>query len=270
MTLDGRLDVTIPASGKFTPGIYRIFNYGGTLTNKGLALGNMPASTTVALQTGVPGQINLINTTGILTALWDGSNPANYNNGVADGGAGVWNRNLSNQSWGDASSSVNSTYTPTSFVIFQGTAAPVTVDTSQGPISTSGIQFAVNGYSLNGGVITLLETESGTGSTTIRVGDGSAASSGYSATIGSVLQGSTQVTKEDSGKLVLSGVNTYSGGTAINSGTLSVASDSNLGAAAGALSLDGGTLEATGSFATTRATTITAKGVRSIPMPTRR
>ncbi len=260
LTLDGRLDVTIPASGKFTPGIYRIFNYGGTLTNKGLALGNMPASTTVALQTGVPGQINLINTTGILTALWDGSNPANYNNGVADGGAGVWNRNLSNQSWGDASSSVNSTYTPTSFVIFQGTAAPVTVDTSQGPISTSGIQFAVNGYSLNGGVITLLETESGTGSTTIRVGDGSAASSGYSATIGSVLQGSTQVTKEDSGKLVLSGVNTYSGGTAINSGTLSVASDSNLGAAAGALSLDGGTLEATGSFATTRATTITAKG----------
>ncbi|CAI1110713.1 autotransporter outer membrane beta-barrel domain-containing protein [Serratia quinivorans] len=260
LTLDGRLDVTVPTGGSFDPGIYRIFNYGGTLTNNGLALGNMPAATTVALQTGVPGQINLINTTGILTAVWDGSNPANYNNGVADGGAGVWNRNLANQSWGDASSSINSTYTPTSFVIFQGAGAPITVDTSQGPISTSGIQFAVNGYSLNGGAITLLETASGTGSTTVRVGDGSDAGAGYTATIGSVLQGSTRLTKVDPGKLVLTGTNTWSGGTAINGGTLSVASDSNLGASAGALSLDGGTLETTGSFATTRAATLNAKG----------
>jgi outer membrane autotransporter protein len=260
LTLDGRLDVTVPTGGSFDPGIYRIFNYDGTLTNNGLALGNMPASTTVALQTGVPGQINLINTTGILTAVWDGSNPANYNNGVADGGAGVWNRNLANQSWGNASSSINSTYTPTSFVIFQGTAAPVTVDTSQGPISTSGMQFAVNGYSLNGGAITLLETASGTGSTTVRVGDGSDAGAGYTATIGSVLQGSTRLTKVDPGKLVLTGANTWSGGTAINGGTLSVTSDSNLGGNSGALSLDGGTLETTGSFATARATTLNTKG----------
>ncbi|CAI1196705.1 Outer membrane protein IcsA autotransporter precursor [Serratia quinivorans] len=260
LTLDGRLDVNIPTGGSFDPGIYRIFNYDGTLTNNGLALGNMPPSTTVALQTGVPGQINLINTTGILTAVWDGSNPADYNNGVADGGAGVWSRNLANQSWGDASSSINSTYTPTSFVIFQGAGAPVTVDTSQGPISTSGIQFAVNGYSVNGGAITLLETASGTGSTTVRVGDGSDAGAGYSATIGSVLQGNTRLTKMDPGKLILTGANTWSGGTAINGGTLSVASDSNLGSNAGALSLDGGTLETTGSFTTTRATTLNAKG----------
>jgi outer membrane autotransporter protein len=260
LTLDGRLDVTVPTGGAFDPGIYRIFNYGGTLTNNGLALGNMPAATTVALQTGVPGQINLINTTGILTAVWDGSNPANYNNGVADGGAGVWNRNLNNQSWGDASSSINSTYTPTSFVIFQGAGAPITVDTSQGPISTSGMQFAVNGYSLNGGAITLLETASGTGSTTVRVGDGSDAGAGYTATIGSVLLGSTRLTKTDPGKLVLTGTNSWSGGTAINGGTLSVASDSNLGGNSGALSLDGGTLETTGSFATARATTLNAKG----------
>ncbi|MEX3242535.1 autotransporter-associated beta strand repeat-containing protein, partial [Serratia quinivorans] len=260
LTLDGRLDVTVPTGGSFDPGIYRIFNYDGTLTNNGLALGNMPASTTVALQTGVPGQINLINTTGILTAVWDGSNPASYNNGVADGGAGVWNRNLANQSWGNASSSINSTYTPTSFVIFQGAGAPITVDTSQGPISTSGIQFVVNGYSLNGGAITLLETASGTGSTTVRVGDGSDAGAGYTATIGSVLEGSTRLTKMDPGKLVLTGANTWSGGTAINGGTLSVASDGNLGGNSGALSLDGGTLETTGSFATTRATTLNAKG----------
>ncbi|MCP2002244.1 UNVERIFIED_ORG: outer membrane autotransporter protein [Buttiauxella agrestis ATCC 33320] len=260
LTLDGRLDVTIPTGGTFDPGIYRIFNYDGTLTNNGLALGNMPPSTTVALQTGVQGQINLINTTGILTAVWDGSNSANYNNGAADGGAGIWNRNLANQSWGNASSSVNSSYTPTSFVIFQGTPATVTVDTSFGAISASGLQFAVSGYSLVGGAIDLLQTASGTNSTTISVGDHSDLGANYTATIGSVLQGSTRLTKTDKGTLVLTGNNTYSGGTAIDDGTLRVSSDSNLGAAAGALSLNGGTLESTSTFATARTTTLNTKG----------
>ncbi|UNK61500.1 autotransporter outer membrane beta-barrel domain-containing protein [Buttiauxella ferragutiae] len=260
LTLDGRLDVTIPTGGTFDPGIYRIFNYDGTLTNNGLALGNMPPSTTVALQTGVPGQINLINTTGILTAVWDGSNPTKYNNGAADGGSGVWNRNLANQSWGDASSSINSTYTPTSFVIFQGTPATVTVDNTYGSISTTGLQFAVSGYSLVGGTIDLLETSSGTNSTTIRVGDGSDTGAGYTATIGSVLQGSTGITKTDKGKLILTGSNTYSGGTTMNNGTLNVSSDSNLGAAAGALAFNGGTLESSGTFSTARTTTLNTKG----------
>ncbi|PWK28775.1 autotransporter-associated beta strand repeat-containing protein, partial [Pseudomonas sp. OV226] len=260
LTLDGRLDVTVPTGGTFDPGIYRIFNYKGALINNGLALGNLPASTTVALQTGVLGQINLINTTGILTAVWDGSNVTGYNNGAADGGNGVWNRNLTNQSWGDATSSINSTYTPTSFVIFQGTPAAVTVDNSFGPISTSGLQFGVSGYSLVGGTIDLLETASGTNSTIIRVGDGSDIGASYVATIGSVLRSSTKLTKTDKGKLVLTGSNTYSGGTAINDGTLSVSSDSNLGASTGALSLDGGSLESTGTFTTARATTLTIKG----------
>ncbi|WP_237931260.1 autotransporter outer membrane beta-barrel domain-containing protein [Buttiauxella sp. S19-1] len=260
LTLDGRLDVTIPTGGTFDPGIYRIFNYDGTLTNNGLALGNMPPSTTVALQTGVQGQINLINTTGNLTAVWDGSNPTNYNNGAADGGAGIWNRNLANQSWGNASSSINSTYTPTSFVIFQGTPATVTVDNTYGSISTTGLQFAVSGYSLVGGAIDLLQTASGTNSTTISVGDHSDLGANYTATIGSVLQGSTRLTKTDKGTLVLTGNNTYSGGTAIDDGTLRVSSDSNLGAAAGALSLNGGTLESTSTFATARTTTLNTKG----------
>ena len=50
--------------------------------------------------------------------------------------------------------------------------------------------------------------------------------------------------------MVLSGVNTYAGGTVVKSGTLQVAQNLNLGAASGALSLDGGTLAATASFNT--------------------
>ncbi|WP_433741522.1 autotransporter-associated beta strand repeat-containing protein [Pseudomonas putida] len=260
LTLDGRLDVATPAGGTFEPGIYRIFNYTGALTNNGLALGTLPPSTTVALQTGVPGQINLINTTGILTAIWDGSDPSKYNDGMADGGTGVWSRNVARTNWGDPSSSINSTYTPTSFVIFQGASGTVTVDKSYGDISASGIQFAVNGYSVSGDEINLVETASGSGSTTIRVGDGSELGAGFTATIGSILKGSTRVTKTDLGKLVLTGANTYSGGTAINGGTLSVSSDANLGALSGALSFDDGALEASESFATARATTLNARG----------
>ena len=54
------------------------------------------------------------------------------------------------------------------------------------------------------------------------------------------------------GTLVLSGVNTYTGNTAINVGMLSISQDANLGTAPGTpavdLSFNGGTLQATASF----------------------
>ena len=36
LTLDGTINVTVPAGGSFGPGIYRVFNYGGALTDNGL------------------------------------------------------------------------------------------------------------------------------------------------------------------------------------------------------------------------------------------
>ena len=70
-----------------------------------------------------------------------------------------------------------------------------------------------------------------------------------------MLDGAVKVVKTDLGTLALSGVNT-TGGTAVNSGTVQVSQDANLGAASGALSLDGGTLAATASFDTGRAITV--------------
>ena len=48
------------------------------------------------------------------------------------------------------------------------------------------------------------------------------------------------------GTVTLSGINTYTGATTVTGGTLSVAADTNLGATSSTLTLDGGTLQVTG------------------------
>ena len=62
------------------------------------------------------------------------------------------------------------------------------------------------------------------------------------------------------GATYLTAANTYSGGTYLNGGTLSVAADNNLGDATGGLTFDGGTLQLTSSFATARTITLNAGG----------
>ncbi|WP_312284314.1 autotransporter-associated beta strand repeat-containing protein [Yokenella regensburgei] len=259
LTLDGRLNVSTPAGGSFSAGVYRVFNYNGTLTNNGLVLGTVPAGTTLALQSTVPGQVNLINSTGQLLAFWDGMNSANYNQGSGEGGTGTW-RLLGQTSWADVSGSSNSAYGNRSFAVFGGTAGTVTVDNSFGQIETSGMQFTTTGYVINGGVIALVNSPVDGSTPELRVGDGSDASRNITATIASVLQGATSVTKTDLGTLVLTGNNTWTGGTRVNGGVLQVSSDANLGATSGALSFDGGTLATTTSFNTARTTTLNTGG----------
>ncbi|WP_312364580.1 beta strand repeat-containing protein, partial [Ensifer sp.] len=69
------------------------------------------------------------------------------------------------------------------------------------------------------------------------------------------------VVKSGTGALTLEGTNSYSGGTVLSGGRLSVSSDNNLGAASGELTFNGGTLAATGTFNSARAVTLNGTGI---------
>ena len=80
-------------------------------------------------------------------------------------------------------------------------------------------------------------------------------------TIGSVIangNGASTLTKGGSGKLILTGTNTYTGITYLNAGILQVDTGSNLGT--GTLAFNGGTLQTTTGFSTSRAVTLGANG----------
>ena len=112
--------------------------------------------------------------------------------------------------------------------------------------------------SITGQDLTLVGPQS-----TIRVGDGTALGLGYTATIDAALIGSTQLIKADLGTLVLTGTNTYTGGTQLDAGTLRISSDANLGDAAGGLVFNGGTLNTTADLASNRAVTLLGAGTLS-------
>lgn len=249
LTLDGTLNVSVTAGGSFDPGVYRVINYGGTLTDNGLIVD--PA---YFVQTSVANQVNLVNTTGLTMRFWDGASGAK-NDGVITGGDGLWQNSGGNDNWTEADGSANAPFTDDAFAVFSGLGGTVTVDDSLGGVTASGMQFASDGYAIEGDALVLSGVQS-----VIRVGDGTAAGAGYTATIGSAIAGASQLVKSDLGTLVLSGANSYAGGTAINRGTLRISSDANLGDTAGGLSFDGGTLNTTADIASDRAVVLVGTG----------
>ena len=257
LTLDGTINVTVPTGGMFDVGVYRVFDYGGALTDNGLTLGALPAGSNVTVQTSVAGQVNLVNSAGLTLNFWDGA-AGPKNNGVINGGTGVWQNGTGSDNWTDASGALNAAYSDGAFAVFGGTAGTVTVDNGSGQVTASGMQFATGGYTITGGEVALTGPQ-----TTIRVGDGSTGGAGFTATINAALSGDTQLVKTDAGTLVLGGTNSYTGGTLINGGTVQIAADANLGAAAGGVTLDGGTLATTASLAGNRAVTLAGAGTIS-------
>ncbi len=241
LTLDGTLRVI--AAPAFGGGVYRIFNYGGTLTDNGIILGVLPDGETGALQTSLAGQVNLVIDGGSNIQFWDGGDTAA--DGSIDGGTGAWNASATN--WTNIGGDANRSWGG-GFAVFQGVAGTVMLDPAG--LSATGLQFVTSGYRLEGGVLTLAAPAA------LRVGDGTTAGATTTATIASVIAGSGGIEKTDFGTLVLTGTNTFTGGTRIVGGVLQVVGDGALGAASGGVTLDGGTLRAGGSFSSPRDFTV--------------
>ncbi|MDR6954898.1 outer membrane autotransporter protein [Ancylobacter sp. 3268] len=256
LTLDGTLNVT--DQGGFGLGVYRLFEYGGTLTDNGLAIGAVPAGidpADLSVQTAVAHEVNLVSSAGATLSFWDGGNPAFYDNGVVNGGAGTWR--LDERSWTSVDGAVNGPFSVPGFAVFQGAPGTVSVDDADGAVAVAGLQFATDGYRVEGDVLALAGAG---GESVIRVGDGTAAGGSMIATIAAELTGSSRLVKTDHGTLVLEGANSYTGGTRIDAGVLSVSADAALGAASGGLVLNGGTLATTADILTTRAVTFEGAG----------
>jgi fibronectin-binding autotransporter adhesin len=120
-------------------------------------------------------------------------------------------------------------------------------------LSVSGAVLDLNSFSQSisslTGVTGTSITSSVAGTPTLTVNN--SASTTFSGVIGNG-SGTVSLAKTNTGTLTLAGVNTYSGGTTINGGAISISADSGLGAAPGAaatnITLDGGTLNISSSF----------------------
>jgi len=246
LTLDGMLNVSISPSGDFGAGIYRLINYSGTLTDNGLTLGAMPSGADAFVQTAMAGQVNLVNQTGLTLNFWDGAAGPGFN-GQINGGDGVWQNSTGNANWTDASGAINAGFTDDAYAVFTGAAGVVTVDDGLGAVGVGGMQFAVDGYRVEGDAVTLGATQS-----VVRVGDGTALGADMTATIASQLTGAGELVKTDVGTLLLTADNTFTGGVSLYGGVVQVSRDANLGAASGALTFNDGALRTTADMTSAR------------------
>ena len=221
LTLDGTLNVT--DQGGFGPGLYRIFDYDGTVTDNGLALGTVPGGdiSQMALQTNIAKQINLVNATGVSLNFWNGSDASLHGNGTINGGDGVWNS--ADQNWTELDGVISGVWKDDDFAIFTGASGIVTVSNGGGAVTASGMQFSTDGYRLEGDALTLTDDVA----PIIRV------DKDVTATIDVELQGSQGVNKTDFGTLILTGENHYSGGTTVSEGILQLGDGGNSGSIEG-------------------------------------
>jgi autotransporter-associated beta strand protein len=154
------------------------------------------------------------NFTIIPTQFWDGSNTTG--NGTADGGTGTWAAATTN--WTIEPAFTANAAWQSSIAVFRGSAGTVTVVGTQNVV---GLQFDTTGYRL-------------TGPGTINLVDDALVDAGadITATVDTILTGSTSLEKQGSGTVILNVANTYTGGTIMTGGTLGLGSNAALGTGA--------------------------------------
>nr|WP_032449856.1 autotransporter-associated beta strand repeat-containing protein [Brucella abortus] len=238
IALDGTVNVSSFGTGG--PGLYHLFHYAGTSSGSGLTLGSLPGGVSVD-KVYINQQVNdiyVVNTTGATFNYWNGTQSRPQGDGLLHGGNGTWTAATGNFNWTNSPSyDLNGAWDNGAFAVFGGGKGLVTVDTSAGAISASGMQFITTGYKLSGDKLTLVPTTSNpSAKPLIRVGSGSPGDSALIAIISTELTGTHGLEKADGGTLILTGANTYTGGTAISGGTLQLGDGATNGSVQGAIS----------------------------------
>ena len=201
LTLGGTLSVNAPSAG-----YYRLFNY-GTLTPSNFDTINGSSNGTPTVLTNVPNQVNLlIAAAGQRIQFWDGADQTG--NGVVNGGTGTWNAANTNWTGAPGQAGINDPWR-SSVGVFAGTAGTVTIAGTQ---AFDTLQFSTTGYVLNAGAGGQLQLAGLSGTGTINTDNGVVATIDAPIVNGS----STSLTKVGGGTLILTGANTYSGGTTIS------------------------------------------------------
>ena len=204
LTLAGTLNIA--DAGGFGTGVYRLFNYGGVLSNNVMTIGTVPNGVSpggLTIQTSVANQINLVVSGTSLLEFWDG--PNSTETGTVTGGTGTWDTTTTN--WTVVDGTSNSAWRQ-GFAVFEGTAGTVTLAQN---VTIAGLQFVTNGY--------LITTSNGS-TITAAAGTILEAGTGISGTIGAGIVGAGDVTAAGPGTVILTAANTYTGGTTISGGIL--------------------------------------------------
>ncbi|QDY71398.1 autotransporter domain-containing protein [Qingshengfaniella alkalisoli] len=233
-------------------GYYRLMTYGGDLTGGGLTIGDTPALSDAAdyeIQTDSD-NVDLF----IAASDKAGDDTLQH----WQGGNGTWNAN--DTTWLNAGDGAPAGEIAVAWAdnhaVFRN--EPGGFDggtiTVLGTQSFRGLQFLNAGYRLEGEDELVVDgSDRDDGNAEIRV-------LADSAEIATEIAGTGGITKTQDGTLILSGHNSYQGGTSILGGSVQVSEDASLGAAPGGLTLNGGTLVTTADMDSARSITLSGVG----------
>ncbi|MBA4791705.1 MAG: autotransporter-associated beta strand repeat-containing protein [Rhizobiales bacterium] len=238
--------LTVAGNPVHGAGYYRAFTYTGTLTDA-LTLASVPVGYVGALDTSNAGQVNVLLTDESPFQIWTADG------GTSLGGSGVWSH--TSVTWNEPAAGVTIPWGG-EIGIFTGAAGTVTVSGRQ---TFEKLEFVTSGY--------VLEADASRPESGVAFENGGTLwveGHDVTATIAAPLSGTGGLTKIGAGQLVLTGTNTYEGGTIVSGGILAVSADTALGAAGGALTLKGGTLAALGSFSSARSVTLDTRGTFAV------
>ncbi|WP_208738871.1 autotransporter outer membrane beta-barrel domain-containing protein [Phytopseudomonas daroniae] len=220
LSLDGTLNLS--DAGGAGLGYYRLMTYGGTLDGNGLTLGiTTPVEPALySIQAG-NGNVDLF-------VAANGDDTLQH----WQGGDGTWNG--ASAQWLNQDGDLPVAWAGNHAVFKDANGFQGGTITLEGTQAFAGLQFVDQGYRLVSapGLDGLLRTD---GSSEIRV-------LADSAEIAAGIVGNGGIVKTEAGTLILSGANSYSGGTTIAAGTLTIYNDASLGDVSGDLTLDGGAL----------------------------